>query len=147
MKFFCLCNEDFLASFLKKGKFQYIMYSSIHTHSRTHAHTHAHTHTHICICVCVCSGTQWCPTLCDPMDCSPPGSSAHGISQARLLECVAMPSRGSFQPRVKRASPALAGGFFTTSPLGKTLYVCVFVSLYTYICVCIDMKCVERPSV
>ena len=32
---------------------------------------------------------QSCPTLCDPMDCSPPGSSLHGIFQARILECVA----------------------------------------------------------
>ena len=40
---------------------------------------------------------QSCPTLCDPMDCSPPGSSAHGILQARILEWVAMPSsRGIF---------------------------------------------------
>ena len=38
-----------------------------------------------------------CLTLCDPMDCSPPGSSVHGILQARILEWVAMPSsRGSF---------------------------------------------------
>ena len=37
-----------------------------------------------------------CPTACDPMDCSPPGSSVHGILQARRLEWVAMPSsRGS----------------------------------------------------
>ena len=43
---------------------------------------------------------QSCPTLCDPMDCSPPGSSVHGILQARILEWVAMPSsRGSSQPR------------------------------------------------
>ena len=35
-----------------------------------------------------------CPTLCDPMDCSLPGSSVHGILQARLLEWVAMPSSG-----------------------------------------------------
>ena len=34
--------------------------------------------------------TQLCPTLCDPMDCSPPGSSVHGISQARILEWVAI---------------------------------------------------------
>ena len=41
-----------------------------------------------------------CSTLCDPMDCSPPGSSAHGILQARILEWVAIPfSRGSSQPR------------------------------------------------
>ena len=40
------------------------------------------------------------PTLCNPMDCSPPGSSAHGILQARILAWVAMPSsRGSSQPR------------------------------------------------
>jgi len=50
--------------------------------------------------LCVCSLTQLCLTLCDPMDCSPPGSSAHGILQARILEWVAMPSsRGSSQPR------------------------------------------------
>ena len=41
--------------------------------------------------------TQSCPTLCNPMDCSPPGSSIHGILQARILEWVAYPfSRGSF---------------------------------------------------
>ena len=36
--------------------------------------------------------TQLCPTLCDPMDCSPPNSSAHGILQARILEWVDVPS-------------------------------------------------------
>ena len=41
-----------------------------------------------------------CPTLWDPMDCSPPGSSVHRILQARLLEWVAISfSRGSSQPR------------------------------------------------
>ena len=43
---------------------------------------------------------QSCQTLCDPMDCSPPGASVHGILQARTLEGVAMPSsRGSSRPR------------------------------------------------
>ena len=43
---------------------------------------------------------QLCPTLCDPMDCSPPGSSVHGILQVSILETVAIPfSRGSSQPR------------------------------------------------
>ena len=43
---------------------------------------------------------QSCPTLCDPLDCSSPGSSVHGISQARILEWVAIPySRGSSRPR------------------------------------------------
>ena len=42
---------------------------------------------------------QLCPTLCDPMDCSPPGSSVHGILQTRTLKWAAMPScRGSSQP-------------------------------------------------
>ena len=41
---------------------------------------------------------QSCPTLCDSMNCSPPGSSVHGILQARILEWVAIPSsRGSSQ--------------------------------------------------
>ena len=49
--------------------------------------------------VCVLS-LQLCPTLCDPMDCSPPGSSVHGILQTRRLEWVAMPSsRGSSRDR------------------------------------------------
>ena len=44
--------------------------------------------------------TQSCPTLCDPVDWSPPGSSVHRMLQARTLEWVAMPSsRGSSQPR------------------------------------------------
>ena len=44
--------------------------------------------------------TQWCLTLCDPMDCSLPGSSVHGIFQARILEWVAIPySRASSRPR------------------------------------------------
>ena len=45
-------------------------------------------------------GVQSCLTPCDPMDCSPPGSSVHGISQARVLEWVAISSsRGSSQLR------------------------------------------------
>jgi len=50
-------------------------------------------------CPCV-KLLQLCATLCDPMDCSPPGSPVHGILQARMLEWDAMPSsRGSFRTR------------------------------------------------
>ena len=43
---------------------------------------------------------QSCLTVCDPMDCSLPGSSVHGILQARILKWIALPSfRGSSQPR------------------------------------------------
>ena len=59
---------------------------------------------------------QLCPTLWDPMDCSPPGSSVHGILQARILEWVATPSfRKSSPPRdqtTSRLSPALADWVF-----------------------------------
>ena len=48
------------------------------------------------------------------MDCSPPGSSVHGILQARLLEWVAISSsRGSSQPRDQTQASQIAGGFFT----------------------------------
>ena len=51
--------------------------------------------------VCMCAKLlQSCLTLCDPVECSPPGSSVHGIVQARILEWVAMPSSwGSSWPR------------------------------------------------
>ena len=56
---------------------------------------------------------QSCPTLCHPVDCSPPGSSVHGILQARILESVAMPSpRGSSPPRDQTQVFYTAGKFF-----------------------------------
>ena len=52
--------------------------------------------------------------LCDPMDSSLPGSSVHGILQARILEWVAIHfSRGSSQPRDRTQISCIAGGFFT----------------------------------
>ena len=64
---------------------------------------------------------QSCPTLCDPMDCSPPGSSLHGILQARILELVAMStSRGSSRPRNQTCSSCIADWFFTAEPPQKT---------------------------
>ena len=64
--------------------------------------------------VVLCLVAQSCLTLCDPVDCSPPGSSVHGILQARILEWVAMPfSRRSSQPRDRTQLSCIAGGFFT----------------------------------
>ena len=72
---------------------------------------------YVCVCVCVCAHTQWCPTLCDPMDCSLPGSSVYGILQARILEWVAIPfSRGSSHPR-DRTSVSCIGGWIFFLPL------------------------------
>ena len=57
-----------------------------------------------------------CPVVSDslwPVDCSPPGSSVHGVRQARILEWVAMPSsRESSQPRDRTQVSCIAGGFF-----------------------------------
>ena len=56
---------------------------------------------------------QSCPTLCDPVDCSPPGSSVHGILQARILEWVAISfSMGSSQPRDWTRVSRIAGRRF-----------------------------------
>ena len=44
----------------------------------------------VCVCVCVLV-THLCPTVCDPVDCSPPGFSVYGILQARILEWTAIP--------------------------------------------------------
>ena len=72
-------------------------------------------------CLLLCA--QSCPTLCNPVDCSPPGSSVHGILQARMLEWVAISSsRGSSQCRnwaCISCIPWIADRFFTAEPPGK----------------------------
>ena len=74
------------------------------------------------ICCCCCSVTKLCPILCYFI-CSLPGSSVHGISQARILEWIAisysigdLPDTG-----MKPMSPALVGGFFTTESSQKPI--------------------------
>ena len=70
----------------------------------------------VCVCVCVCMlVTQSCPTLCNPMDYSPPGSSVHRILQARILELVATPSPVDLSgPGIEPRSPALQADFLPT---------------------------------
>ena len=76
--------------------------------------------------VCVCAKSlQLCLILCEPMDYSPLGSSVHGILQARILECVAIPSPehhpdAGTEP-ASLMSPALAGRLFTTSTTREAL--------------------------
>ena len=81
---------------------------------------------------------QLCPTFCDPTDYSPPGSSVHGILQARILEWVAMPfSRGSIQPRDGTQVSRIAGRFFIIlyhsyhSLPGKLLGMCILPHTHT----------------
>jgi len=66
---------------------------------------------------CCCLVTKSCPTLTDPRDQSPLGSSVHGISQATIMEWVAIFfSKWSFWPGIEPMSPESAGRFFTTEP-------------------------------
>ena len=68
-----------------------------------------------------CSVTKSSLTLCNPMDWSLPGYPVYGISQARILEWLPfLPPRDLPDPEIETASPALAGGFFTTEPPGKS---------------------------
>ena len=80
------------------------------------------------VCVCACVYTCTCLLSCvrlfyDPMDCSPPGFSIHGIFQARILEWIAIAfSRESFQPRDQACASRVSwitGRLFTAEPLGK----------------------------
>ena len=68
---------------------------------------------------------QSCSTLCDPMDCSHPGSSVRGTLQARILGWFAMPSsRGLPDPGIEPSSPAApaSGRFFPAEPVGAELH-------------------------
>ena len=66
--------------------------------------------------------SKLCSTLCDPMGCSPPGSSVHGIFQARILEWVAISSSGDLSnPGIKPRSPALQVVSLPTEPPGKAI--------------------------
>ena len=68
-----------------------------------------------------CSVTQSCLTLCDPTDCSPPGSSVHGILQARILERIAiLVSRGFSRTGDQTRVSCIAGRFFPVGATGKT---------------------------
>ena len=68
--------------------------------------------------------TQLYSTVCIPMDCIPPGSSVHGIFQARILEWVAIPfSRGSSWPRDRTWVSWIAGDSLPSEPPGKQIYM------------------------
>ena len=68
----------------------------------------------------LCLVAQWYLTLCDPIDCSPPGSSVCGILQASRLEWVPVPSsRGSPDPGTKPRSPALQADPLLSERPGK----------------------------
>ena len=74
--------------------------------------------------VCVLAA-QSCPALCEPTDCSPPGSSVHWILQARIPEWAAIPfSRGSSRHRGRVQVSCTAGWFFTAWATRDALFAC-----------------------
>ena len=77
----------------------------------------------MCVCVCVCVFVlviQSCPTLYNPMDCSPPGSSVHRIFQERLLGWVFVLSLGALpDPGIELRSPALQADSLLSEPQGN----------------------------
>ena len=88
---------------------------------------------YVCVYVGVCSITQWCPNLCDPMDCSSPDSSVHEIFLGRILEWVAISSSKVYSPSRDRThvsyTSCITGGFFTIEPLRKP-EISVYVNLF-----------------
>ena len=67
-----------------------------------------------------------CLTLCGPVDCSPPGSSV-GFPRQEYWSGLPFPSPADLPDLgIEPSSPAMAGGFFTTEPLGKPLWQCVY---------------------
>ena len=77
---------------------------------------------------------QSCLTLCSTMDCSLPGSSVHGLLQAKILEWLAIPfSRASFWPRDQTWVSCIAGRFFTVWATREAhMYIYVYVRVYMY---------------
>ena len=91
-----------------------------------HIYMYMCVYVHIYVKYYCCCFAKLCPTLCDPRDCSSPGSSVYGVSQSRILEWVAISyARGSSDSGIKTislASPAVAVGFFTISTTWKAQY-------------------------
>ena len=106
-----LCPDVLLRtrSYCTKATRRTSFYLNYHFKGPTQIHSHfkvlgVKTTTYSCCCYLA---AQSCLTLCDPMDCSPPGSSVHGISQPRILEWLPCPSPGDLpNPGIKPMSPA-----------------------------------------
>ena len=90
-------------------------------------YTHKYTHTHMYMCLV----TQSCPTLCDPMDCSLPGSSVNGDSPSKntAVGCPGdLPNPGT-EPR----SPTLQADSLPSEPPGKPyIYMCMYPYIHTH---------------
>ena len=110
----------------KKNLIRFFQVKERCNENRGKKNTYTHTHLQWTLnnmnlnsLLCACLVTRLCPTLCDPMNCSPPGSSVHGIFQQGAWSGLPFPPPGDrpypgMEPR-SLASPALTGRFSTTS--------------------------------
>ena len=90
-----------------------------------------------CWSLWVCPGTTW---LCNSIDCSPPGSTVHGILQVRILEWITMPFfRGSSQPRDWTWVSCIAGRFFTIWASWKAYYMAAVSYYLKFLCVTLSL--------
>ena len=101
-----------------------------------------------CIQMCEWVRAQSCSTLYNPMDCSPPGSSAHGILQARILSGLLCPFPGDLPDLgtkpISLVSPTLAGGIFATESPQKPICILFPKSLWTQNLI---LKYYHRPKI
>ena len=111
---------------MEKIHIQYPVQLKMLNLAQKHAYIYIYMYVYLCVLI-----TQSCPTLYDPMNCSLPGSSVHGILQARIQEWVVISfPRGSSRPRDRTWISNIAGRFFTTEPPGKPyIYICTTVQL------------------
>ena len=89
--------------------------------------------------LCCAQLLKWCPTLCSPMDYSPPGSSVHGIFQARIQEWVAISFPGN--KTAAPVSPALQVDSSSTEPQRPNL--CTYVKCCKYRILCLHADCFD----
>ena len=81
----------------------------------------------------VCLVTQSCPALYDPINCSPPGSSVHGILYAKILKWVATPSsRDLPNPGIEPRSPALQADSLLSEPPGKPIFILTLMQFHSF---------------
>ena len=119
----CWCWKRLECAFLLKSLLlQPLECPAMHTVYRIHRALGQFFIKHEFNTICACKSLQSCPTLCNPMDYSPPGSPVHGILQAEYWNWLPYSSPGDPpNPGIEPTSPALADGFFTTNATWEAL--------------------------
>ena len=127
-----LCVLRQMTTFLSLGSIAYKILCDMVIWRHWYTHTHAYMCVYIYLKKVKVLVSQLHPTLCDPMDCSLPSSSVHGILQARRLKRIAIPfSRRSSSPRDQTQNSCIAGKILYCLSHQGSLYMCVRVCVYS----------------